>query len=98
MAFQGDRTGNAKQWFCLNPDAAVASMTAQNKGPRDVEYKPGASGTVGPTDRTGTLTYEPGDGIGNEEALVDRFTGSGAGPFFIWAISEEPVTISVSYG
>jgi len=96
MAFQGNRTGAAKAWFCLNPDEAVESMSAQNKGPRSLEIVLHTSGTEAPTSRAGSLTYLPGEALGADEALADRFPG-GAVPGYVWGISSEPVTVSVGY-
>lgn len=96
MAFQGNRYGAAKTWFCLNSDQALDAITAQNKGPKPIEISLNGSATVPPTTRDGSLIYMPGDALGGDESFTDRFS-SASSPGYVWCISEEPATVSVTY-
>lgn len=96
MPFTGKRIGEAKAWFCLNPDQTVTAIDITNIGPRPVQIMVNTSPTVPPTTRVDVPYYGLGVSITSAVTLASIYTLV-TGPYHVWAISEEPVTLDVAY-
>ena len=93
MAQNTTMTLTAATWTQLT-DANVTTITFQNTGARYIQVK-GTTDATAPTDATGALRYNPGQGELNT-ALSDLFPGISA--VRVWAYSDIAVPVMVSHG
>lgn len=79
-------------WTLLT-NSNVTTMTFQNVGSNHIMIK-GTVGATPPSDYTGAIRYNPGQGERNV-SLADLFPGvSGANRVYAWAESATPVVVS----
>lgn len=82
----------ASTWTLLT-DSNVSAITFQNVGSNHILIK-GTSGATPPSNSTGAIRYNPGQGERNV-SLADLFPGvSGANRIYAWAESATPVVVS----
>ena len=93
MAQNTTTTLTAATWTQLT-DADVTTITFQNTGSQYIQIK-GTTDATAPTDATGALRYNPGQGELNT-ALADLFPGIAA--VRVWAYSDIAVPVMVSHG
>jgi hypothetical protein len=74
-------------------DADVTSITFQNRAGYPMFVK-GTTGATAPTDATGAIRYNPGQGERNVD-LADLFPGIAA--VRLWALSEQGNDVMVSH-
>ena len=92
MAQNTTITLTAGTWTQLT-DANVTAITFQNRGGQFM-YVTGTTGTTAPTDTTGAVRYNPGQGERNV-LLTDLFPGIAA--VRVWALSDQAVDVMVSH-
>lgn len=92
MAQNTTKTLTAGGWTQLT-DADVTSITFQNIGGYHVLVK-GTTDATAPTDTTGAVRYNPGQGERNV-ALSDLFPGIAA--VRVWAYSDQGISVMVSH-
>lgn len=92
MAQNTTITLTAGSWVQLT-DADVTSITFQNTGGYHVLVK-GTTDATAPTDATGAVRYNPGQGERNV-ALSDLFPGISA--VRLWAFCDQAVSVAVSH-
>ena len=93
MAQNTTTTLTAATWTQLT-DADVTTLTFQNTGSQYIQIN-GTTDATAPTDATGALRYNPGQGELNT-ALADLFPGIAA--VRVWAYSDIAVPVMVSHG
>jgi hypothetical protein len=93
MAQNTTTTLTAGAWTQLT-DADVSSITFQNIGSYHIFVKGTATATA-PTDATGAIRYNPGQGERNV-SLSDLFPGISAAR--VYAYSDDAVSVMVSHG
>lgn len=92
MAQNTTITLTANTWTQLT-DADVTSITFQNTGGQFMLVK-GTTGATAPTDTTGAVRYNPGQGERNV-TLSDLFPGIAA--VRLWALCDSAVGVVVSH-
>ena len=92
MAQNTTITLSANTWTQIT-DADVSSITFQNTGNQFVLIK-GTTGATAPTDTTGAVRYNPGQGERNA-SLSDLFPGIAAAR--VWALCDSAVGVMVSH-
>jgi len=93
MAQNTSTTLTAKDWTQLT-DADITSITFQNTGGYHMLVKATTDATK-PTDFSGAIRYNPGQGERNV-AMTDLFPGL-SGADRLWAYSDQAVTVMVSH-
>jgi hypothetical protein len=93
MAQNTTITLTAGAWTQLT-DADISSITFQNTGGYHMLVKGTATATA-PTDATGAIRYNPGQGERNV-SLSDLFPGISAAR--VYAYSDDAVSVMVSHG
>jgi hypothetical protein len=92
MAQNTTVTLTPREWTQLT-DADVTSITFQNRAGYPMFVK-GTTGATAPTDATGAIRYNPGQGEVNA-LMIDLFPGIAA--VRLWALSEQANDVMVSH-
>lgn len=100
MPFHDNRIITAAQAAAGTPvllsDGAVAAARVHNPGGAAVTLQATATSTA-PTSRAGGVTLPAGATLAADLPLSNLFSGVGAGPYFLWAFSDMPTSLSVSH-
>jgi hypothetical protein len=94
MAQNLDQDIPANVWTLIT-DADVTAVTFQNKGSTHVMLK-STTDTTPPTNFSGSIRYNPGQGILRDVALATIFPGL-TGRDRLWVYAYSPVTIFISH-
>lgn len=78
-------------------DGAVAAIRINNRSSYETLIQCTLTDTAPAADGLGAQTLKSGATLSADLALVDLFPGVGAGPFFVWNISANQITLSVSH-